>query len=227
MGRYRCGFEQLGQYRLLDEGKRALVPVDGMFFWYLGNESKDLSRASLLQIFEAVFEAWGKALDPLVFVRTEDKKQVHIQLYFGAHEHVELDACPFAFDGKNGILAHAFPKGSGQLSGHIHFDESEMWSPLSFGHLPKVEKISPLPTASSRMEEDGIDLFQVALHEVGHVLGLGHSEIEEAIMYAFYDGIRQGLHSDDVDGVQVLYQNYLRSSFWNWWKAWWGWLFLR
>ncbi len=206
MNRYRCGFDQIGQYRLLDEGKRALVPIDGKLFWYLGYGSSNLSRAVLVHLFEEVFKRWEAVLHPLSFVQTEEVSEVHIQLYFGAQQHSHLGACPFAFDGKKGILAHAFPTRSGQLSGHIHFDDAEQWYSPFEGTTPK----------------EGIDLFQVALHEVGHVLGLGHSEVEEAIMYAYYDGSRQGLHADDVEGAQVLYRDYLRSSFWTWLKEWWS-----
>jgi hypothetical protein len=48
-------------------------------------------------------------------------------------------------------------------------------------------------------------LQTVYLHEVGHALGLGHSSIVEAVMYAYYGGPRCSLHQDDIDGVSSLY----------------------
>ncbi len=45
----------------------------------------------------------------------------------------------------------------------------------------------------------------VILHENGHVLGLGHSEVSAAVMAAFYDGAQCQLHQDDADGVSALY----------------------
>ena len=49
------------------------------------------------------------------------------------------------------------------------------------------------------------DVFTVVLHELGHGLGLGHSEVSAAVMYATYHGEMSGLHSDDECGVKELY----------------------
>lgn len=51
----------------------------------------------------------------------------------------------------------------------------------------------------------GIDVETVFLHENGHVLGLGHSDVTGAVMEAVYAGIRQSLHPDDICGIQTLY----------------------
>jgi len=51
----------------------------------------------------------------------------------------------------------------------------------------------------------GIDVETVFLHENGHVIGLGHSDVTGAVMEAVYAGIRQSLHPDDVCGIQTLY----------------------
>lgn len=50
-----------------------------------------------------------------------------------------------------------------------------------------------------------IDAETVWLHEFGHGAGLGHSEIQEAVMFAYYGGVRRALHTDDVSGLSALY----------------------
>jgi len=83
------------------------------------------------------------------------------------------------FDGPSGVLAHAFYPTDGRL----HFDDAETWT-----------------TSGS-----GIDLESVALHELGHSIGLGHSSNPSAVMYAYYSGPRRNLTDDDLQGVQAAY----------------------
>jgi Matrixin len=49
------------------------------------------------------------------------------------------------------------------------------------------------------------DLESVLLHENGHVAGLGHSADTNAVMYAYYSGLRRVLSQDDIDGISFLY----------------------
>lgn len=48
------------------------------------------------------------------------------------------------------------------------------------------------------------DLILTAIHEIGHGIGLDHSEYKEAIMYP-YSGFAIGLAEDDIQAVQELY----------------------
>jgi hypothetical protein len=52
-----------------------------------------------------------------------------------------------------------------------------------------------------------VDLFSVTVHELGHSLGLMHSNIPDAIMFPYYRGYSKSikLHGDDIAAIRKLY----------------------
>ncbi|KAM9734292.1 matrix metallopeptidase 23bb [Menidia menidia] len=93
------------------------------------------------------------------------------------------------FDGLNGELAHAFLPPRGE----IHFDNQEAW-------------VLGRSRYSWRRGVWLNDLVQVAAHEIGHVLGLWHSQDPRALMNpnATQTGQRDP-GQDDIWGIQRLY----------------------
>jgi hypothetical protein len=51
----------------------------------------------------------------------------------------------------------------------------------------------------------GYDIMTVALHELGHVSGLSHSDVDGAVMEAYYGGVRQSPTADDIAGIIAIY----------------------
>jgi hypothetical protein len=51
------------------------------------------------------------------------------------------------------------------------------------------------------------DLFTVAMHEFGHALGLKHSTMVSSVMYGAYSGVKSGLTTDDINGIENIYSN--------------------
>jgi len=53
----------------------------------------------------------------------------------------------------------------------------------------------------------GTNLLWVAVHELGHSLGLAHSDVREAVMAPFYTGYNPSfkLHQDDINGIRHIY----------------------
>ena len=78
-------------------------------------------------------------------------------------------------DKDGNVLAHAW----GPLNGTVEFDDHE--------------------------DSEAPSLPAVATHEIGHALGLGHTSVEAATMYPWYDTGQATLHETDVRGIRSLY----------------------
>jgi hypothetical protein len=59
---------------------------------------------------------------------------------------------------------------------------------------------------TNRQINSSYDIETVAIHEFGHALGMGHSQITTACMYAYYNATKQSLTSDDISGIQSIWQ---------------------
>ena len=53
----------------------------------------------------------------------------------------------------------------------------------------------------------GIDLLSVAIHEIGHVIGLPPSNISGSVMYPIFDQQRHELYERDHEAVKKLFEN--------------------
>ncbi|KAK9392689.1 72 kDa type IV collagenase [Crotalus adamanteus] len=91
----------------------------------------DLDSETVDDAFARAFKVWSD-VTPLEFSRIHDG-EADIMINFGRWEHGD----GYPFDGKDGLLAHAFAPGPG-VGGDSHFDDDELWT-LGEGQVVRVK----------------------------------------------------------------------------------------
>ncbi|CAH0702051.1 unnamed protein product [Spodoptera exigua] len=142
------------------------------------NGSSTMNKSRVEEWMEVGLGIWAPHGD-LRFSRIEEGR-ADIQVSFVSGDHGD----GFPFDGPGHVVAHAFPPPHGAM----HFDDEETW-----GDNPEEE------------DEEVTDFFAVAVHEIGHALGLSHSNEKLSVMYPYYQVPVERLHMDDILGMQELY----------------------
>jgi hypothetical protein len=139
---------------------------------------------------EEALSLWTNYI-PVNFVEVADSGPPPSNADYPAQNHPEIRFGYQVIDGPSSTLAQAWFPFAGGIAGDVHFDISENWT------------LTPL--------SGGIDLLEVAVHEVGHALGLGHeTNGSSAIMNPFYSAAYSGpgtafLYAEDISDIQAIY----------------------
>ena len=148
--------------------------------YYFINGTEKINGDAERDLVRAAFALWADET-PLAFNEGSDSTQADILIGWAESEHGDGDP----FDGPGDVLAHAsYPNPYQDRQVFLHFDNAERWV---------------------NSETQNVDLLTVAAHEIGHNLGLDHSDDPNALMYPSYSGSRRFLGQDDIAGVQSLY----------------------
>ncbi|KAK6233557.1 hypothetical protein QUC31_005963 [Theobroma cacao] len=125
------------------------------------------------------FQKWA-ANTQFTFWRIDNYTDADVTISFERGDH--NDGHPFEGP-PYGDLAHA----TAPTGGIFHYNGESQWS----------ESVTP----------DSFHLETVALHEIGHLLGLEHTSDENGIMFpGVGPGISKDLDRDAIEGIKALYK---------------------
>jgi len=139
-----------------------------------------LPSATTQSEIQRAMTEWSKVIKLTWQASTNPTGSRTVNIIFASGAHGD----GFPFDGPGGVLAHTFypsPPNPEPIAGDMHFDDAESWH------------------AGANM-----DVFSVALHELGHALGLGHSDNPADVMYPYYKMVST-LAAGDKAAILTMY----------------------
>ncbi len=177
------GFETLDERRCMAV---ASVGWDGPgkgaadLTYFISNAPTGLSKAEVTTAIKTALAAWSQ----IASVHFTESKTPGLAK--------QLDISFGKIDGAGGTLAQAyFPAdvNSSRIAGDIEFDSSENWE------------------IGNAKGSSAFDLVRVAVHEIGHALGLDHSTHSTAILAPTVSPNESftALDRDDVDAILSIY----------------------
>ena len=148
----------------IEVAQSGIVPKDGKIYWHVdeSNLTSDIDKFKVIFRLQLAFAEWQSYIAAKL-VPTNDISEAAIVIRFMTEGSANLPE-PFG----EGTLAYAyFPSGtSNGIFSDIYFNDGVNWQ--------------------ESHSSNGVNLGKVATHEIGHALGVGHSDERDDIMFFAY-----------------------------------------
>lgn len=167
----------------------AITPTrDGKILWHIDENyiTNDLEKYKVILAFEKTFKRWQEYFSPIQLESTGDRSKAAIAIHFMENGNPAL---PSPFNGSTLAYAYLSDGPSLGLASDMYFNDAYQWSEMH--------------------RANQINLFKVAVHEVGHAFGLEHSTDRKDIMYPTYQpNDNVVITRDTAEAVEFLYGEY-------------------
>ncbi len=148
--------------------------------YYIGNAPASLTQAAVDAAVKSALNVWAAVAD-ISFTRTSRPNRAN-----------SIDISFRTLDGPGRTLAEGYSPDDvnpARIAGDIQFDAAEVWE------------------VGDALGGAAMDLVLTAAHEIGHALGLDHSDVVGSLMAPTIsaDGQFTGLARTDADAILALY----------------------
>ena len=148
--------------------------------YYVGNAPTGITQTEFEATVENALQVWADEID-VSFTQTNLPNQP---------DSIDFTSRPI--DGTNGILAQAyFPDdlNRGSIAGDVRFDSMDNWE------------------VGNEQGYRATDLMYVAVHEIGHSLGIEHLDDHDSVLASTVSANQsfEGLSQHDIDAAMELY----------------------
>lgn len=152
--------DDLVEYYIKGDQTGSYIINNGVHTWKIFRSSRYLGDMVIWQAVKTAFDLWS-IITKNRFVYVKEQVATDFNVGFGDSAHYTSDGSR-CYGFQNNVLAHAFYPDT-HFAGEIHFNDEK-----NFNHEKQYFSYS---------------LLHVAIHEIGHALGLKHNNRTTSIMF--------------------------------------------